>query len=156
MIKIQQSIINKEKTDEAAIKLANDRILFISKIGSSDFVKYLSNYRIFLVNLKSDFENKRFFERTYLVCRSSDSYVDTSDKDLENEFYEINQGDVIKLGRLYLKIRELVIDGKIINKQSNIKKNILNRLTTNHSFNFNNNKKKLKNYVEYVTVMIKK
>ena len=58
MIKIQQSIINKEKTDETAIKLANDRILFISKIGSSDFVKYLSNYRIFLIDLKSDFENK--------------------------------------------------------------------------------------------------
>ena len=58
LIKIQQSIINKEKTDETAIKLANDRILFISKIGSSDFAKYLTNYRIFLVNIKSDFEIK--------------------------------------------------------------------------------------------------
>ena len=38
-----------------------------------------------------------------------------------------------------------MIDGNVIKNQSNNKKNILNRLTTNHSFNFNhNNKTKIK------------
>ncbi len=76
----------------------------------------------------SNFENKNFYERTYLICRTNDSYIDASDNDLKNEYYEINQGDILKLGRLYLKIREIVIEGNKINKESNNKKNILNRL----------------------------
>ena len=32
--------------------------------------------------------------------------MDNLEKDLHNEYYEINQGDLIKLGRIYIKIRE--------------------------------------------------
>jgi len=48
--------------------------------------------------------------------------MDNSDKDLHNEYYEINQGDLIKLGRMYIKIREICINRKIINKNLNNKK----------------------------------
>ena len=65
--------------------------------------------------------------------------MDNSDKDLHNEYYEINQGDLIKLGRMYIKIREICINRKIINKNLNNKKNIINRINTSYSNNnFNN------------------
>ena len=65
--------------------------------------------------------------------------MDNSDKDLHNEYYEINQGDLIKLGRMYIKIREICINRKIINKKLNNKKNIINRINTSYSNNnFNN------------------
>ena len=93
----------------------------------------------------SNFENKNFYERTYLICRTNDSFIDASDNDLKNEYYEINQGDILKLGRLYLKIREIVIEGNKINKESNNKNNILNRLIKSLTIKNqkNQNKKKL-------------
>ena len=58
---------------------------------------------------KSKFENKKFFEKSFLICRSNEEEIDDSDKDLNNEYYELNQGDLIKLGRMYIKIREICI-----------------------------------------------
>ena len=43
--------------------------------------------------------------------------MDDSDKDLNNEYYELNQGDLLKLGRMYIKIREICINGNIISKK---------------------------------------
>ena len=74
---------------------------------------------------KSKFENKKFFEKSFLICRSNEEEIDDSDKDLNNEYYELNQGDLIKLGRMYIKIREICINGNIISKKSNDKQNII-------------------------------
>jgi hypothetical protein len=65
--------------------------------------------------------------------------MDDSDKDLNNEYYELNQGDLIKLGRMYIKIREICINGNIISKKSNDKQNIINRLNTSYEYNNNSN-----------------
>ena len=88
---------------------------------------------------KSKFENKKFFEKSFLICRSNEEEIDDSDKDLNNEYYELNQGDLIKLGRMYIKIREICINGNIISKKSNDKQNIINRLNTSYEYNNNSN-----------------
>ena len=52
---------------------------------------------------------------------------------------KLNQGDLIKLGRMYIKIREICINGNIISKKSNDKQNIINRLNISYEYNNNNN-----------------
>ena len=87
---------------------------------------------------KSNFQNKHFYEKSFFICRSNEIENENIEKDLYNEYYELNQGDLIKLGRLYIKIREICINGKILSKNLNEKKNIINRLSTTYSNNFNN------------------
>ena len=83
--------------------------------------------------------------------------MDNSDKDLHNEYYEINQGDLIKLGRIYIKIREICINRKIISKNPNNKKNIINRLNTSYTYNCNiyNNNSNHSNHLNNKTNIIK-
>ena len=87
---------------------------------------------------KSNFQNKHFYEKSFFICRSNEIENENIEKDLYNKYYELNQGDLIKLGRLYIKIREICINGKILSKNLNEKKNIINRLSTTYYNNFNN------------------
>ena len=86
----------------------------------------------------SNFEKKNFFEKSFFICRSNEVELDSSDKDIYNEYYEVNQGDLIKLGKIYIKIRELCIGGKILSKNINNKNNIINRLNTSYNYNLHN------------------
>ena len=83
--------------------------------------------------------------------------MDNLEKDLHNEYYEINQGDLIKLGRIYIKIREICINRKIISKNPNNKKNIINRLNTSYTYNCNiyNNNSNHSNHLNNKTNIIK-
>ena len=86
----------------------------------------------------SNFEKKNFFEKSFFICRANEVEIDSSDKDIYNEYYEVNQGDLIKLGKIYIKIRELCIGGKILSKNINNKNNIINRLNTSYNYNLHN------------------
>jgi hypothetical protein len=86
----------------------------------------------------SNFEKKNFSEKSFFICRSNEVEIDSSDNDIYNEYYEVNQGDLIKLGKIYIKIRELCIGGKILSKNINNKNNIINRLNTSYNYNLHN------------------
>ena len=86
----------------------------------------------------SNFEKKNFFEKSFFICRANEVEIDSSDNDIYNEYYEVNQGDLIKLGKIYIKIRELCIGGKILSKNINNKNNIINRLNTSYNYNLHN------------------
>ena len=59
-IEIYESIIklNKNYNADEVVKKAENKIIFISKIDSEDFLIYLDNYSTFLSYIKLDFENK--------------------------------------------------------------------------------------------------
>ena len=59
-IEIYESIIklNKNYNADEVVKKAENKIIFISKIDSEDFLIYLDNYSTFLSDIKLDFENK--------------------------------------------------------------------------------------------------
>ena len=89
------------------------------------------------LNLK----NKSLEEKSFLIIKSIDSSDDDDEDDSENistNKYELHIGDVIKLGRVPLKIRNLCINGqKVINKF--IKNKNLQRINTNFTNNNNEN-----------------
>ena len=73
-----------------------------------------------------EFKNKLLEEKSFLIIKSIDSSDDEDDDDesenLSTNKYELHIGDVIKLGRVLLKIRNFCINGqKVINKFINIK-----------------------------------
>ncbi len=91
------------------------------------------------LNLK----NKSLDEKSFLIIKSIDSSEDDDEDDSENistNKYELHIGDVIKLGRVPLKIRNLCINGqKVINtfkKNKNIQR--INTNFTNNNENYFN------------------
>jgi len=93
-------------------------------------------------------KNKLLEEKSFLIIKSIDSSDEDDDDDSENistNKYELHIGDVIKLGRVPLKIRNLCVDGqKVIN--SFIKnKNLFQRINTNLTNNNNNNENIINN-----------
>ena len=108
-------------------------------VGKIEINSDKNNYYCAL-NLK----NKLLEEKSFLIIKSIDSSDDEDDDDDESENistnkYELHIGDVIKLGRVPLKIRNLCINGqKVINKFIK-NKNLLQRINTNFTNNNNNN-----------------
>ena len=107
-------------------------------VGKIEINSEKNNYYCAL-NLK----NKLLEEKSFLIIKSIDSSDDEDDDDesenISTNKYELHIGDVIKLGRVPLKIRNLCINGqKVINKFIK-NKNLLQRINTNFTNNNNNN-----------------
>ena len=90
------------------------------------------------LNLK----NKILEEKSFLIIKSIDSSDDDDDDDSENvstNKYELHIGDVLKLGRVPLKIRNLCVDGEKVINTFKKNKNTFQRINTNFTNNNNNN-----------------
>ena len=127
--------------DKIRIQNQNDKFKLYDSSKVSSIEKNNSDYYYL-----SNFKNKENYEKSFFILRN----LLKEDKD-ENEIskkYEINIGDVIKIGCFYIKVKNLVIDNKkITTNQIFMSENNIN--TNKVSFNVDNfmanaiNKKKI-------------
>ena len=113
----------------------NDNIIFSSE--ENEFFKLLeitkneenNKYYVNCGNYSKDLIKLSYEEASFLIYKS---YIGREQKNIKTNFYKLNQGDIIKLGRIYIKLLDMQLEEENLERRNN---STFNNLAKNSSYN---------------------